>query len=130
MVDIACKGIGGNLSGVSGADALCNAAKPTGVSSAKAFMGLSGVRAAFATDWPFAASTTYYRPDGTIVETSNAAAGFSGTLTNSFTATTTENWTGFLGSFAASADSASGTYTNIDAQPCNRNDVKLICIGQ
>lgn len=147
MVSLDSCGYGGNLGGVSGADNICANLLPSGVSSAKALLLTSG-RVPPSTDWVFAASTTYFKPDGTTIGSTDADAELQFPLTTAF-----ENggqvWTGATSSWTVSANncsdwssSSSGTSgqvgstsaTSSDAisittQTCDSSTVDLACVA-
>jgi hypothetical protein len=153
----------GNLGGVSGADALCNASRPAGVSSAKAFIVNGSTRIACATpycssggasehkDWVLQPSTTYYRPDETPIDTTSSIGLLTVPLTNAFSDSNYEIWTGLYSYWLTSpaicngwtSAASSGVYgyvgltdaTDYSAyakylQYCNRTYVRLACVQQ
>lgn len=75
----------GNLGGIAGADANCNADgnKPLDGSIYKALVGVTGVRD-LSTDWPLLPNNLYMRTDFTPIEITDALGKFPTTLMNSF----------------------------------------------
>lgn len=95
----------GNFQGVSGADTFCNSSVPSGLGNTNSFKALladtnrvattDGTSAAGQTNWVLAPTREYRRTDGMTVFTSNAAALFTfGALTNAFSASAGNIWTG------------------------------------
>lgn len=97
--------------GISGADSRCNsdANRPSTTATYKALLADNAVRISCTTaycaggaaenvDWSLKPNTTYYRADGTTpILTTNAAGIATFPLTNSFTGTADEYWTGLRG---------------------------------
>jgi hypothetical protein len=101
----------GILGGIVGADAICNAdpAKPGITPNVyKALIAVSGTRSgAPLVSWVLAATTKYFRADGTtLIFTSSGTSVFAfGTLTNAFSGT--NYWTGMTNTWAASGNTCS-----------------------
>jgi hypothetical protein len=100
----------GNMGGVTGADALCNASLPTGVSSAKALLVDGSTRVACTSsncatggatehvDWVLTANTTYYMSDGvTVFGTTDSIGLFNFPLTTAMNSTGNPVQTGMNG---------------------------------
>lgn len=108
IIFVTTSGNNGNLGGVTGADALCAADSscPSGA-TCKAFIVDGTTRVACTTadcsggpsehtDWVLAASTTYYRSDGTtVIGTTTANGIFTFPLTNTINDDGNLYWTGF-----------------------------------
>ncbi|MBK9502502.1 MAG: DUF1554 domain-containing protein [Leptospiraceae bacterium] len=101
----------GILGGIAGADAICNAdpAKPGITPNVyKALIAVNGTRSGSPlTGWVLAATTKYFRADGTtLIFTSSGTSVFAfGTLTNAFSGT--NYWTGMTNTWAASGNTCS-----------------------
>lgn len=108
--------VAGNFGGIAAADNLCknDTSNPLGSGNGnwKALLSLAGTRVGCTTsdctgsgaaehiDWPLKANTTYFRPDGVTIGTTNVNGLFLGTLTNALDASAlvvftglTSNWT-------------------------------------
>jgi hypothetical protein len=121
----------GNLGGISGADATCNANLPAGVTSAKAMLSYESTRRACTSancqsggasehiDWVLAANATYTRTDGTVIGTTNSIGLLTFPLIHpvspttidaylGFTDTTSEPWVEASSNFCSGWSSSSG----------------------
>lgn len=104
----------GNFVNIAGADAFCNADanRPSTTSTYKAFLADAVSRVSCTTaycsggtaenvDWVLRANTTYYRANGTTAIFTTGAGGVPAfNLTNSFTGTADQYWTGLRGAGA------------------------------
>ncbi|MBM3269119.1 MAG: DUF1554 domain-containing protein, partial [Candidatus Sericytochromatia bacterium] len=150
----------GNLGGVSGADALCQANRPSSVAAAKAILVNGTVRRACTTancsggapehvDWPLAPSTEYRDTANVKIGTTNAAGIFpfplsagmtggfewwSGLNTNwTSNSATCTGWTSGASSVVGIVGMATNTgsnFLNVYLQFCNRTNVQLLCAEQ
>ncbi len=112
----------GNLGGVSGADARCNASpvKPVGSGTFKAMLADDNTRHACTTslcvtggawenlNWVLQPSTTYFRPDGTQIG-STTAAGIFTSVTVGIGTNNSEVWTGLAYDWTNSSNSSNCT---------------------
>jgi hypothetical protein len=128
IIYITTSTIDGNVGGVTEADAICAAdlSKPDG-GTYKALITDGSTRVACTTagcsggatehtNWVLAASTDYYRSDGTTkISTTNANGIFNfnaGDLTNSFSSTGVGIWTGLVGTWIMQTDGTCSSWTS------------------
>ena len=116
---------GGNLTGMSGLDALCQAGRPNGVKGAKAFLTDGVARVACQTsgcsggisehmDWVLSPNTMYYRADGNLVAVSDSAGLFDFPLSASAVLNGGEWWTGLSMDWTAAGADCNG-WTSISS---------------
>lgn len=133
---------GGNLGGVSGADALCQKKHST----AKAFIIDGDKRSANPqVDWVLDPNTAYYQMDGTLIGTTNGTSLFSFPLTAALLSTPNEYWTGMNTDYSSSQNCTKWTAGGVGQigvgnsatnwaisrynQSCDRTDVLLLCVA-
>lgn len=142
----------GNLGGSAGADATCQAS----FGSTYKAMVVDGARKACTTsncsggvsehtDWVLSPSTSYKRPDGTIIGTTNSVGIFT-SLTDSFT-DSKNPWTGLATNWTQGVNCTNWTSTGSSGmggsggsiiyfawsaytQPCSTNSFSILCVEQ
>lgn len=148
----------GNLGGVAGADAECQAAAPIpgtfkamivdGVNRVACTSSSCGTGAGEHIDWPVEPSTAYYNLSGDVIGTTDANALFTFPLDNAVSPRGVEVWTGLNGDWTTgdtcagwtdgvSAFGVNGIASRLDDssiaaydQNCDRTNITLYCVQQ